>query len=45
MAGRTAWTFYNAMAGTWSTVLTNVALIPVYGIVGAAPGLDRIPSW
>lgn len=36
MAGRTAWTFYNAMAGTAINVLANVALIPVYGIVGAA---------
>ncbi|PWU51987.1 multi antimicrobial extrusion protein MatE [Micromonospora globispora] len=36
MAGRTAWTFYNAMAGTAINVLTNVALIPVYGILGAA---------
>ncbi|MFC4149364.1 lipopolysaccharide biosynthesis protein [Micromonospora mangrovi] len=36
MAGRTAWTFYNAMAGTVVNVVTNVALIPVYGVLGAA---------
>ncbi|MCW3816510.1 polysaccharide biosynthesis C-terminal domain-containing protein [Micromonospora sp. DR5-3] len=36
MAGRTAWTFYNAMAGTVLNVVANVALIPVYGILGAA---------
>ncbi|MFU8873293.1 lipopolysaccharide biosynthesis protein [Micromonospora sp. SL4-19] len=36
MAGRTTWTFYNAMAATAINVLANVALIPVYGIVGAA---------
>lgn len=36
MAGRTAWTFYNAMAGTVLNVVANVALIPAYGIVGAA---------
>ena len=36
MAGRTAWTFYNAMAGTALNVVANVALIPGYGILGAA---------
>ncbi|SBT52986.1 Membrane protein involved in the export of O-antigen and teichoic acid [Micromonospora narathiwatensis] len=36
MAGRTAWTFYNAMTGTVLNVVANIALIPGYGIVGAA---------
>lgn len=36
MAGKTAWTFYNALAGTVVNVLANVLLIPRYGIMGAA---------
>ncbi|MGY0003467.1 oligosaccharide flippase family protein [Micromonospora sp. I033] len=36
MAGRTAWTFYNAMAGTVLNVGANLLLIPRYGILGAA---------
>jgi O-antigen/teichoic acid export membrane protein len=36
MAGRTAWTFYNALAGSGVNVLANVLLIPPYGILGAA---------
>nr|WP_258544818.1 oligosaccharide flippase family protein [Micromonospora provocatoris] len=36
MAGRTAWTFYNAMTGTVLNVVGNLVLIPRYGILGAA---------
>jgi O-antigen/teichoic acid export membrane protein len=36
MAGRTAWTFYNAMAGTVLNVVANLLLIPRYDILGAA---------
>lgn len=36
MAGRTAWTFWNALAGSGVNVLANVLLIPPYGILGAA---------
>ncbi|WP_245716350.1 lipopolysaccharide biosynthesis protein [Micromonospora humi] len=36
MAGRTAWTFYNAMAATVLNVVLNLVLIPRHGIVGAA---------
>lgn len=36
MAGKTAWTFYNALAGTVVNVVANVLLIPRYGIMGAA---------
>ncbi|MGC4806592.1 polysaccharide biosynthesis C-terminal domain-containing protein [Micromonospora sp. DT233] len=36
MAGRTSWTFYNALAGTGINVLLNVLLIPDHGIMGAA---------
>ena len=36
MAGKTAWTFYNALAGTVVNVVANLLLIPPYGIFGAA---------
>ncbi|MBB5110595.1 oligosaccharide flippase family protein [Micromonospora echinospora] len=36
MAGRTAWTFYNAMTGTVLNVVGNLLLIPRFGILGAA---------
>lgn len=36
MAGRTSWTFYNALAGTAVNVLLNVLLIPRFGGMGAA---------
>ncbi|WP_343444394.1 MATE family efflux transporter [Micromonospora schwarzwaldensis] len=36
MAGRTAWTFYNAMGGTVLNVVANLLLIPRHGILGAA---------
>ncbi|MEH1016831.1 lipopolysaccharide biosynthesis protein [Micromonospora sp. CPCC 206060] len=36
MAGRTAWTFYNALAGTLVNLVLNLLLIPRYGIMGAA---------
>ncbi|MEU4476539.1 polysaccharide biosynthesis C-terminal domain-containing protein [Micromonospora sp. NPDC023966] len=36
MAGKTAWTFYNALSGTLVNVVANVLLIPHYGIMGAA---------
>ncbi len=36
MAGRTSWTFYNALAGTLVNVVLNVLLIPRFGIMGAA---------
>jgi O-antigen/teichoic acid export membrane protein len=36
MAGKTAWTFYNALAGMVVNVVANLLLIPPYGIFGAA---------
>jgi O-antigen/teichoic acid export membrane protein len=36
MAGRTAWTFYNALAAVAVNVVLDLLLIPGYGIVGAA---------
>jgi len=36
MAGKTAWTFYNALAATVINVVANLLLIPPYGIYGAA---------
>jgi O-antigen/teichoic acid export membrane protein len=36
MAGKTAWTFYNALAGLVVNVVANLLLIPPYGIFGAA---------
>lgn len=36
MAGKTSWTFYNALAGTVINVVANLLLIPPYGIYGAA---------
>ncbi|WP_307803704.1 lipopolysaccharide biosynthesis protein [Micromonospora echinofusca] len=36
MAGRTAWTFYNALVGTLVNLVLNLLLIPPYGIMGAA---------
>jgi O-antigen/teichoic acid export membrane protein len=36
MAGKTAWTFYNALAATVVNVVANLLLIPPYGIFGAA---------
>jgi O-antigen/teichoic acid export membrane protein len=36
MAGKTAWTFYNALSGTVVNVAGNLLLIPPYGIFGAA---------
>lgn len=36
MAGKTAWTFYNALSGTVVNVVANVLLIPRYGVMGAA---------
>ncbi|GAA2717844.1 lipopolysaccharide biosynthesis protein [Micromonospora olivasterospora] len=36
MAGRTSWTFYNALAGTVVNVVLNVLLIPRFGVMGAA---------
>jgi O-antigen/teichoic acid export membrane protein len=36
MAGKTAWTFYNALAGMVVNVVANLLLIPPYGIYGAA---------
>jgi O-antigen/teichoic acid export membrane protein len=36
MAGKTAWTFYNALAGTVVNVVANLLLIPPYGMYGAA---------
>jgi O-antigen/teichoic acid export membrane protein len=36
MAGKTAWTFYNALAAMVINVVANLLLIPPYGIMGAA---------
>ncbi|HEU4421604.1 MAG TPA: lipopolysaccharide biosynthesis protein [Pilimelia sp.] len=36
MAGKTAWTFYNALAGATINVVGNLLLIPPYGFLGAA---------
>ncbi|MCX6465547.1 MAG: oligosaccharide flippase family protein [Pseudonocardiales bacterium] len=36
MAGRTLWTFYNAVAALGVNVVLNLLLIPGWGIVGAA---------
>jgi O-antigen/teichoic acid export membrane protein len=36
MAGKTAWTFYNALAATVVNLVANLVLIPPYGIMGAA---------
>jgi O-antigen/teichoic acid export membrane protein len=36
MAGKTAWTFYNALAGTVVNLVANLLLIPPYGMFGAA---------
>jgi O-antigen/teichoic acid export membrane protein len=36
MAGKTAWTFYNALAACAITIVGYVVLIPPFGMVGAA---------
>lgn len=36
MAGKTSWTFYNALAAVAVNVVGNLLLIPPYGMVGAA---------